>query len=64
MKVGDTVKVKGVSQKGKTRVKEHGEEWEVVNFNDSINRIALCSTKTGYVRWVDEKNDKDFEVIK
>ena len=60
----DIVKVQGISQKGKTRVSVHGELWEVINFNESISRIALRSTKTGYVRWVDETEDTDFKVIK
>jgi hypothetical protein len=65
MNIGDIVKVKGVSQKGKNRVKEHGEEWEVFGFNEFMKRIGLKSVKTKYRRWVDTiEKDEDFEIIK
>lgn len=64
LKVGDKVLVEGVSQKGKNRVNEHGEEWEVFGFNESFKRIGIKSTKTKYRRWVDTMiDDEDFKLI-
>lgn len=63
MEVGDIVRVVGVSQKGKSRVIEHGDEWKVRAFNPSMGRFILSSTATDYIRCVDTKVvDKDFKV--
>ncbi len=57
------VVVKGLSKKGKQRIKEHGTKWRVVAFNGRMNRACLESTQTQYVRWIDSGIDQDFEVI-
>lgn len=57
-----TVKVEPISQHGKTRIKEHGDEWIITGKNESMKRIKLESKQTGYVRWIDENNDKHFRI--
>jgi hypothetical protein len=61
MEAGDIVKVEGVSQKGKSRIVEHGDEWKVVFINRFMGKVSLKSTKTDYIRWVNlVETDKDF----
>lgn len=71
MIVGDTVLVKGITQKGKTRIAEHGEFWEIINKLDWVSCINapgvfLKSHKTGHMRWTGIENgigDFDIEVM-
>ena len=45
----------------KSRILQHGEWWTVIRFDGSTALIK--SVKTGDLRWVDLKNDKNFEVF-
>ena len=36
MLVGDKVKLKGITQHGKNRVREQGEVWEVIRLNPTV----------------------------
>ena len=62
------VKVKGKSSKGKNRVNEHGDQWEVIRTDkalccgDEISHFA-ASVNTGYTRWFALENDRDFEIL-
>lgn len=60
---GEFVVVEGISQKGKNRVREHGQVWKVRKVDE--NKIMLESTdgKENW-RWVDNLNDPDFELIR
>lgn len=60
---GEFVVVEGISQKGKNRVREHGQVWKVRKVDE--NKIMLESTdgKDNW-RWVDNLNDPDFELIR
>lgn len=49
--------VKGITLKGKNRIKEHGVIWDVV---DESDRLLLCSTVTKYLKW---GPDPDFEIV-
>lgn len=56
-----TIKVEGISQKGKNRIKEHGDTWRI----RETNKIAmLLEAPDGYLRWMDHKDDPDFKVVK
>ena len=57
-----TVNLTPMSQHGKTRIKEHGDEWTVTGKNESMKRIKLESKQTGYIRWINEENDKHFRI--
>lgn len=73
--LGKTIRLKGLSQKGKNRVKQHGIDWQVFAETDRVlfapNAAgpwlyivpvgALADSAAG--RWVHANNDKDFEVI-
>ena len=63
------VKLNGVTKRGKTKVREHGEEWLVVGSRDKVlfntvnrNWLDLESTLTGNRRWVHPTADIDFVV--
>lgn len=44
------IKIKGVTSKGKNRVNEHGDEWEVIQNRPHIGQL-LKAVKTGYLKW-------------
>ncbi len=56
-------KFKGVSKKGKSRIKEHGEWW-IATGKVLANRKQYESYTNGYTRWVAIVDDKDFLVVK
>jgi hypothetical protein len=73
--LGKTVKLTGISQKGKNRVREHGDRWTVLA---ETNKVLFAPSNTGpwlFVapmglgqddkasRWVRANGDTDFNVI-
>ncbi len=67
MNVGDVVQIRGKSQKGKSRVREHGEVWEVKKVDGSVDCLGsrpgvLLEATDGYCRWTAIENDRDFEI--
>lgn len=50
--------VKGITQKGKNRVREHGPLWNVISYDKE--KILLESIQTGYLKW---GFDPDFEEV-
>ena len=56
--------LKGKSNHGKNRVREHGDVWEVQTstLTPAPNKWMLMSVLTGDQRWVDKENDKNFEI--
>lgn len=60
MNIGDKVIIEGISRKGKNRVREHGNVWEVTQMN--IKNFRLTSVSTKYIRWVDFIDDPDFKI--
>jgi hypothetical protein len=72
------VKVRGVSGKGKNRVREHGKFWRVVGETDSavcrqgqrallvfpVGQTWTDSCVGGWWRWVSLTNDPDFFIEK
>ena len=73
--LGKTVQLKGLSQKGKNRVREHGDRWTVlaetdqVLFAPSTPGIWLFVAPVGLgqddkaSRWVRADGDTDFTVV-
>ena len=58
------VKLIGKTKKGKERVKQHGEVWEVKEVaRENLNNRLLCVAPDGDWRWVFEKDDFNFEVV-
>lgn len=55
------VKLKGITNHGKNRIREHGEIWKVIEPNLTPKPIMLLveSVQTGDRRWVNH----NFEVI-
>lgn len=43
------VRVEGITQKGKNRVKEHGNDWLIVKTHGE--RVLLKSKETEYYKW-------------
>jgi hypothetical protein len=73
--LGKTVQLKGISQKGKNRVREHGDRWTVLAETDKV--LFAPSTTGSWLfvapmglgqddkasRWVRATDDLDFVVI-
>jgi hypothetical protein len=64
------LRLKGKSSKGKNRICEHGDLWEVtktentVDFSDKKGPWHfLRSVKTGYGKWFHNSDDLDFERV-
>lgn len=53
----ELVTLKGVTQKGKNRIREHGSIWRVLDRLDDGN-ILFQSVSDGYMKWL----KPDFEV--
>lgn len=65
--------LKGITQKGKNRVREQGSEWVIekmnheVGFSQEAGPWWLIRPITGSEtasRWIRNTHDKDFEVVK
>lgn len=59
------LRLKGISNHGKNRVREHGELWKVNTEHSSplrLNEISIQSLKTGDLRWVNPFEDRNFEM--
>jgi hypothetical protein len=60
------VKLKGISKKGRERVKQHGEWWKVIDARgDALlltNSLPLQAVKDGDWRWVKTVGDPHFEI--
>ena len=70
MMKGSTIILKGISNHGKNRIREHGDKWEVlglpsgvISTNPKPTRLCIKSVKTGEERWLD-KNDIVIENVK
>lgn len=70
MKTGDTITLKPKSKHGKDRVAQHGNRWTVRNVKEA--QVLLESMEKTFkfgdrkitdLRWVDLKNDLDFEIV-
>ena len=65
MEVGNKVKLTGITQHGKNRVREHGEIWEVIRLNPTVGFktkapgpfTLLQATESINMRWVSTIND-------
>ena len=74
MKVGDKVKLTGLTKHGKNRVREQGDLWTVAEvkamshnsgFVAKGTQIALLNANSDplkHWRWVEVKNDKNFHM--
>ena len=58
------VVVGGISQKGKNRIHEHGSVWRVRQVDDNHGILLESTDSTFYLRWVDHKDDADFDLIR
>ena len=61
------LRLKGISNHGKNRVREHGELWKVTEHSSKthvmrLNEIFIESLETGDSRWVNPSEDRNFEV--
>ena len=55
------IKLEGITQKGKNRVKEHGQWWDVMDWSSPTASIdfAIESVMTGDRRWI----TNDFKIV-
>ena len=73
--LGKQIQLKGISQKGKNRIREHGDRWTVLAETD---RVLFAPSQPGpwiFVaplgkgqddkasRWVKQTGDDDFDVV-
>ena len=72
--IGEFVILRAKSKHGKDRLHQHGQNWRVVSFGTWKGSAAVClesSAKTFRqgqemthdCRWVELKNDPDFEIM-
>ena len=73
--LGSKIKLKGITQKGKNRVREHGNEWTVLAETDTIlfapgvfgPWLFIAPEGEGHMhkasRWIKVSLDADFEVM-
>jgi hypothetical protein len=54
------MKIEGVSQKGKNRVREHGDEWTPIQRNERGS--LLLEAPDGYLKWM-KKDDPDLREV-
>ena len=61
---GTTITLKGITQKGKNRVREHGALWIVVDDSKTRrgNEVLIESVTGTDGRWIKMENDPNFEV--
>lgn len=74
MNIGDIVLLVGKSLKGKNRVREHGDQWEIVDVTRAgkpmgrangdllVEPVIQSNPQKPEMRWVRPTNDPDFEV--
>ena len=70
MEVGNKVKLTGITQHGKNRVREQGETWEIIRLNPTVGFntkapgpfMLLQATTSINMRWVSTVNDDNFSV--
>ena len=70
MHVGDKVKLTGITQHGKNRVREQSDVWEVIRMSPTVSFktsasgpfMLLQATKGIHMRWVSTVNDDNFSV--
>lgn len=73
--LGKTIQLKGISQKGKNRVREHGDRWTVLAETDRVLFAANIPGPWLFIaplgmgqddkasRWVRAHGDTDFTVV-
>lgn len=69
--VGDSITIRGISQKGKNRVREHGNSWKIIRSEETVTIFVglgntpgfLLEAPDGYWRWMRKEDDADFEVV-
>lgn len=62
------IKLVGKSLKGKNRIREHGELWEILEKRDFVMclngpGLSIKSAKTGDIRWISVTDDGDFMIV-
>ena len=62
------LRLRGISAKGKARIREQGTDWVVLAESDNIACSALSGPwllikSTLGMRWIQASNDKDFEIV-
>ena len=62
MGIGSLIKVGGRSQKGKNRIKEHGDVWKIRKVWGTHILVESTNGKE-YFRWIDGREDEDFSVL-
>ena len=71
MKIGNHLKLAGVTRHGKNRIRENGELWRVIQVDGAAS--SILSTKVCVVpceesrrenwRWVDVADDRHMEIV-
>ena len=67
MERGVTITLKPITHKGKNRIREHGDQWKVLDISND-NRVLVTPIIDGeirfegYLRWVFLTKDPHFEI--
>lgn len=64
MNIGDTVVLKGKSQKGKQRIKQYGSEWIIIGKQSGSILVSSVTDNSNIhlpdsARWIDLPEDRD-----
>ena len=76
MKIGQWIKLKGLTGHGKNRIREHGEDWKIKEIRGGSKLMLESKNETFKVgtgakafmvpdgRWIKIHDDKNFEIVK
>jgi len=67
MNIGDKIRLKGKTRKGKNKIHEQGNTWIIADARDAVVCLNgpgfLIESTGGDKRWIKTINDEDFEII-
>lgn len=73
MKIGDIITLRGLSKKGKQRIRDLGRQWKIVGIGNNVvccgggsaMMVEPCGNPDAkkYARWVAFRKDTDMEVV-
>lgn len=63
-----TLILSGRTRHGRNRIREHGDEWELLEARDAVPALRVAgfsvrSVATGATRWIAQHDDRDFNIV-
>jgi len=72
LSINSVITLKGKTQKGKNRIREHGDRWIITLVDDNVLCLdnqpgwfihPTSSAPGSFGRWIRQVDDKDFELL-